>query len=174
MGHLIFVICKSCRRIAINSLQKVKWVRYKICEFKFIWIDVFPPSDCNQNQIEIHAIWLGESVRTIIRSVDAHPVCEHGPALLFEHLVAKNRQQFYACSAYRDQKECPLYINVDPTQAKTYNRSLLLKNAAKSQKLAIEKSHLLQKVKSYRKKLAWISTRFSIGQILMGPLRFRF
>lgn len=85
----------------------------------------------------------------IIESVETHPVCEHGPALLFERLIDGKCQQFYACSAYRDQKECPLHILVDHSKPITSNRDQLLKNAENSLKLAQDKSNLLQKVTGY-------------------------
>ncbi|XP_055877800.1 rRNA N6-adenosine-methyltransferase ZCCHC4-like isoform X2 [Biomphalaria glabrata] len=43
------------------------------------------------------------------------PSCIHGPALLFERLdqSTKKARKFYACSAFRDRKECPFFQWVD-------------------------------------------------------------
>lgn len=97
-------------------------------------------------------LWYGsfvaaEELSLIIRPLDTHPVCEHGPALLFQRRVDNKRQQFYACSAYRDQKECQLHILVDETkQTTSYNRDLLMQNAHKSVQLAQDISKQMQKV----------------------------
>lgn len=87
-----------------------------------------------------------ENLRVIIRPADTHPVCEHGPALLFERRCGDKCQQFYACSAYRDKKDCQLYIPVDGTQPVSYNRDILAKNAIKSATLILDASHQLQEV----------------------------
>lgn len=87
-----------------------------------------------------------DKLRVIIRPLDSHPVCKHGPALLFERRTDSKHQQFYACSAYRDQKECPLYVSVDDNDERTHNQDLLVENVKKSTALAAEKSHLMQKV----------------------------
>lgn len=94
-----------------------------------------------------------ESVRVIIESVETHPVCEHGPAILFERHTSGKCQRFYACSAYRDQKDCSLHIQVDQSELETFNRDLSVKNAENSVKLACEKSHLLRKVNGICKQL---------------------
>lgn len=91
---------------------------------------------------------LAESVRVIIQPLNDHPVCEHGPALLFERRSDSKVQQFYACSAYRDQTECPLYVPIEQNDTKIYNRSQLAKNVEKSSKIATDKSVLLQKVEN--------------------------
>lgn len=88
-----------------------------------------------------------ESVHVVIQSLDHHPVCEHGPSLLFERQSGSKLQQFYACSAYRDQTECSLYVPIERTEEKEHTRDLLLKSVVKSLKLATEKSILLQEVK---------------------------
>lgn len=82
----------------------------------------------------------------VIQSLDHNPVCEHGPALLFERQSSSKLQKFYACSAYRDQSECPLYVPVEQTERKEHNRDLILKNVLKSSEMVTEKSILLQKV----------------------------
>lgn len=82
----------------------------------------------------------------IIRPVDAHPGCEHGPAVLFERRSGDKCQRFYACSAYRDQKDCQLHIPVDETKPVSYNRDFITKNAIKSAKLMLDTSNQLQKV----------------------------
>lgn len=93
-----------------------------------------------------HSKSTSENLRVIIRALDAHPACEHGPALLFERRSGDKCQQFYACSAYRDKKDCQLYIPVDAAQPVTYNRDILTENAIKSAKFMLDASHQLQKV----------------------------
>lgn len=104
-----------------------------------------------------------EGIRLIVQSVDSHPVCEHGPALLFERYIDGKCQQFYACSAYRDQKECPLHIPVNQNQLKPYNRDLLLANAEKSLKLAQIQSNLLQKVN----RLAHLNFKITFNPVII-------
>lgn len=87
-----------------------------------------------------------ESVRVVIQSLENHPVCKHGPALLFERRTGSKIQQFYACSAYRDQTECSLYVPIEQPDTKVYHRDLLARNVEKSSEMAKEKSSLLQKV----------------------------
>ena len=38
------------------------------------------------------------------------PYCRHGPAKLFERQTTKKTKRFYACSAARNRKDCPLYV----------------------------------------------------------------
>lgn len=110
---------------------------------------------------------LAEHIRVIIESVETHPVCEHGPALLFERLFNAKCQQFYACSAYRDQKECPLHISVDHIKPITYNRDQLERNAEKSLKFAQDKSSLLQQVMIIFVQIIFIISFNQIGIIFL-------
>ncbi|XP_043274196.1 rRNA N6-adenosine-methyltransferase ZCCHC4 [Venturia canescens] len=41
-----------------------------------------------------------------------HPVCPHGPTLLFDKYRSGMVKTFYACSACRDRKLCPFYVEV--------------------------------------------------------------
>lgn len=91
-------------------------------------------------------------------------MCEHGPALLFERRSDTKVQQFYACSAYRDQADCPLYVPIEQNDPKIYNRNLLAKNVDKSLKLATEKSILLQKVTTNLIDTSNIKYIFSINE----------
>jgi Probable N6-adenine methyltransferase len=44
----------------------------------------------------------------------AVPCCLHGPAILFDRALANgSKRSFYACSAVRDRKECPLFYWLD-------------------------------------------------------------
>lgn len=73
-------------------------------------------------------------------------MCKHGATLLFERESEQKTQQFYACSAYRDQSACPIHISVDqyigPQKA---DQSQI--NIERSSKRAIEQSALLKRVK---------------------------
>lgn len=81
----------------------------------------------------------GENLRVVIRGLNsAHPVCGHGPALLFERRSGNECQQFYACSAYRDSKDCPLYIPVDETQPATYNTDFLIRHPKNATKITLD------------------------------------
>lgn len=81
-----------------------------------------------------------------MESLDSHPACDHGPALLFERRIDDKCEQFYACSAYRDQSECPLYIPAVDRDAKSFNRDAIEKNVVKSLELSLEKTTLMRKV----------------------------
>ena len=41
-----------------------------------------------------------------------NPSCNHGPSILFERTNIKTKKsvQFYACSAFRDRKQCNFYV----------------------------------------------------------------
>lgn len=90
-----------------------------------------------------------DGLRVIVQSLHSHPACEHGPALLFERQTGSKHQQFYACSAYRDQKECPLYILVDNNKTEVPTQDALIRNVEKSTALAAEKSSLMQQVSQF-------------------------
>lgn len=118
-------------------------------------------------------IGIAESVRVVIESLDTHPVCEHGPALLFERYIDHKIQQFYACSAYRDQTECPLLVRVDKNETTMYDRHLLTQNKENSVKLAQNQLILLQKV--IKKKTALFSMfEIFVSSCLKFVFHFRF
>lgn len=100
----------------------------------------------------------GDSVQVVIESLDKHPVCEHGPSLLFERKNGDKCERFYACAAYRDQNECPLFIRSEQIEQFHQNapsQEILTKLAENSLKLAMEKSHLLQKVTGQFLSIYW-------------------
>eukprot|EP00124_Ichthyophonus_hoferi_P005316 Ihof_evm1s739 gene=Ihof_evmTU1s739 len=41
------------------------------------------------------------------------PQCMHGPTLLFERYMKGDTKRFFACSAYRDRRECDFYCEED-------------------------------------------------------------
>lgn len=51
------------------------------------------------------------------KCLDGNPWCSHGPTILFERTFLtpkkENTIKFYACSAYRDRKDCPSYFTAD-------------------------------------------------------------
>ena len=61
--------------------------------------------------------------------IGSNPVCEHGPSILFERTLSqkKIKTQFYACSAFRDRKQCPFYL---------LSNSKIVKSCQKVSKLA--------------------------------------
>lgn len=88
-----------------------------------------------------------KNLRVIIECVNTHPVCEHGPTLLFERKSGLNVQRFFACSAYRDQKECPIHICADQYKSDEQRISnQLQQNANQSRQLASRQQLLMQKV----------------------------
>lgn len=57
---------------------------------------------------------------------EKHPRCPHGPTLLFERQMGGGPvKQFYACSAYRNRKDCSFYHDKEEkiTQAKLFRWS---------------------------------------------------
>jgi len=53
-------------------------------------------------------------VRIVLgENYDRNPRCFHGPTLLFERKTQNSIKKFYACSAYRDRKDCSFYHDFD-------------------------------------------------------------
>ncbi|CAK1551355.1 unnamed protein product [Leptosia nina] len=46
-------------------------------------------------------------VEVVIEDVTKHPICLHGPTLLF----SSEKGRYFACASCRDKKECPLHID---------------------------------------------------------------
>jgi hypothetical protein len=44
-------------------------------------------------------------VTVVIKDLENHPHCQHGPTLLF----SSDDTQFYSCAAFRDKKDCNFY-----------------------------------------------------------------
>ena len=57
----------------------------------------------------------GTGIELILPTPPNPPHCAHGPALLFERFSQGEEEQtkFFACSASRSRKECPLYVLSD-------------------------------------------------------------
>lgn len=43
-------------------------------------------------------------------NLENNPKCAHGPTLKFSRVVKRKAKNFFACSAYRDRKECPFFL----------------------------------------------------------------
>lgn len=87
-----------------------------------------------------------DNLRVIAKCLDSHPMCQHGPTLLFERKSEQKTQQFYACSAYRDQSECSIHIAVDQyIEPNKVDHSQI--KIERSLKRATEQSALLKRVK---------------------------
>ena len=58
--------------------------------------------------------------------IRSNPKCEHGPSVLFERTLSNNKSktQFYACSAFRDKKQCPFYLLPNSKGAKSSQKLL--------------------------------------------------
>lgn len=55
-------------------------------------------------------------VEVILENVKSHPLCPHGPTLIFERYTVdgkKSGRRFYACSACRNRTECKFFHWVD-------------------------------------------------------------
>lgn len=53
------------------------------------------------------------TLRVILEAdIRSNPECDHGPSVLFERVFSnkKMKTQFFACSAFRDRKQCPFYL----------------------------------------------------------------
>lgn len=67
---------------------------------------------------------LGENLRVIIEDLDNHPVCVHGPALLFSRKVKGSQfEEFFACSASRDPNTCKLFPRDEPQMNSNFKSS---------------------------------------------------
>lgn len=47
------------------------------------------------------------SIEVIVGDTSSHPVCLHGPTLLFHN----EKERFFACSLCRNKKDCPINIS---------------------------------------------------------------
>ncbi|XP_046660046.1 rRNA N6-adenosine-methyltransferase ZCCHC4-like isoform X3 [Homalodisca vitripennis] len=48
-------------------------------------------------------------IKVVCKNLKNNPQCPHGPTLKFLRVQDSFKQEFYACSAYRDRKHCPFY-----------------------------------------------------------------
>ncbi len=75
----------------------------------------------------------GEHVTVINENhIERRPMCIHGPTLLFEKTFDNNCTQpiqFYACSAFRNPKECPILsddqVVLNRTRLQAHSKSIL-------------------------------------------------
>lgn len=49
-------------------------------------------------------------VEVIVEDLSGHPLCAHGPAILFSRVVDGKPRNFFACSACRDRKDCSFFL----------------------------------------------------------------
>lgn len=76
----------------------------------------FPKSNLNQ-------LVVGTEDKDELLRDCKHPSCEHGPTILFRRWVGNSglkSTKFFACSAFRDRKDCPIYVKYD--ELDRYNR----------------------------------------------------
>lgn len=100
--------------------------------------------------INFSKFFADEGISVVVEELHTHPVCEHGPTILFEHKNNnENVRKFFACSAYRERKDCPVHIPFDQWSYqvnRTQHQSQLDEFLAESSKIAIEQQSLLQGV----------------------------
>lgn len=49
-----------------------------------------------------------------INNISNNPMCPHGPSILFSRVDSKGgKENFFACSACRDRKDCQFYLEED-------------------------------------------------------------
>lgn len=66
----------------------------------------------------------GGSIRAILDHPGVTPHCPHGPTILFKRTSAEGCSTgFFACSAFRDRKECPFYLREGDPVPKTMYES---------------------------------------------------
>lgn len=77
------------------------------------------------------------AIQVILEDLSTHPICAHGPTLLFRRKIDKNgtTRDFFACSAYRDRKGCPFFKWAD--EYKMTND----KNSLREEQLLSELNH---------------------------------
>ena len=67
----------------------------------------------------------------IQKSLAKNPWCAHGPTILFERVCTENESKksskFYACSAYRDRKECGAFFQAADDAKCTVSKEKLLR-----------------------------------------------
>lgn len=76
-----------------------------------------------------------------------HPICEHGPTVLFERKNDEANRRYFACSAYRDRKDCAIYVPFDQWDIRTQDHGRLEENVLKAATVATEQQHLLEMVR---------------------------
>lgn len=84
----------------------------------------------------------------IIEDLSNHANCEHGPTLLFSQQTDDNRTEyFYACSAFRDRKECSFFKSATDVNAQSIDDSqAFAKKNAKDFNNGLRESIFLKKV----------------------------
>ncbi|XP_052100305.1 rRNA N6-adenosine-methyltransferase ZCCHC4-like [Mytilus californianus] len=79
------------------------------------------------------------------------PFCSHGPTSLFvKYTVDGDSQQFYACSAFRDRKECNFFQRKDEkvSESKRTARETIKTEADQAYKKLKKRCHKLRKLKA--------------------------
>ena len=80
----------------------------------------------------------GTGVEVILPTPPNPPHCVHGPGLLFERFSQGDdeHKKFFACSAYRNRKDCPLYVLLDKpwSESKLEERKEIFQEERKKRK----------------------------------------
>lgn len=89
-----------------------------------------------------------EGVGVIVEDLSGHPVCEHGPTILFEHRKANGGQKYFACSAYRDRRDCAAHIPFELWNDRTPDHSQPSENVKLTTATASDRRQLLHEVRN--------------------------
>lgn len=78
------------------------------------------------------------------------PVCPHGPTLLFVRYNSEDNRQFYACSAFRDRKECNFFQWKDEkmSESKKAARETIHKESELMARKLKKRCHKLRKLEA--------------------------
>lgn len=92
----------------------------------------------------------GEHIKVIVEDLATHPHCPHGPTLLFQrtHDGSNRVDEFFACSACRNRKECSFYVEKCNFKGLKENRN----DSVKPIEHMHEQDAVLQKVNHVRNK----------------------
>ena len=96
----------------------------------------------------------GTGVEVILPTPPNPPNCIHGPALLFERFAQgdSEHKKFFACSAFRNRKDCSLYVLLDKpwSKSKLEERLAIFQEERKKRKWYVSNSERSARVQVIR------------------------
>ncbi|XP_050311109.1 rRNA N6-adenosine-methyltransferase ZCCHC4 isoform X1 [Anthonomus grandis grandis] len=106
-----------------------------------------------------NAIDKSYSIKVIVEDPKSHPVCPHGPTLLFSKNNTEEVKRFFACSAYRDRKHCGFFQWAD--------KSSNLQSTEKLEARKVEQKKFLKGI-NHRKAYVLLNKIKSLGRSNRG------